>query len=373
MKKALRTLTAIAMALTLAACSSGGGDSSSQQTAASGGDAQTTETAATGDTAQTADTTDAATEEQTGSLVLYTSASTSEYELIVELFKEAYPDIDVEVVSAGTGELSARIVAEAANPKGDVLMGGGASTYLSIADQLEPYKTANADALVAEFMPEDGLYAPCYLNVNAIILNNSLMEGIDVTVDSWESLLDPALKGQIAFADPSAAGSAPEQVINMLATKSTDGTLDGGWAYVEEFVANLDGKIAAGSSDVYKGVVNGEYAVGLTNEDKVINYIQDGADVSVAYPSEGITLRTSNIAKIRGGANPYNAKLFIDFVTSKECQTQMESELCVRPARTAVPMTTPGRLETSELVSFPYPQGVDSSAIKTQFQDLITR
>ena len=44
--------------------------------------------------------------EQTKSLVLYTSASTSEYELIVKLFNEKYPDIEVEIVSAGTGELA---------------------------------------------------------------------------------------------------------------------------------------------------------------------------------------------------------------------------------------------------------------------------
>lgn len=309
----------------------------------------------------------------TKSLVLYTSASTSEYELIVGLFKKANPDIEVEIVSAGTGELSSKIVAESGNPQGDVLMGGGASTYRSIALCLEPYASSNAKDLVAEFVPEDDLYMPCYLNVNAFILNNALMKDVGVSVDSWASLLDPALKGQIAFADPSAAGSALEEVINMLAAMSTDGTLDGGWAYVEKFIDNLDGKIASGSSSVYKSVVAGEYAVGLTNEDKVINYIQQGADVSVAYAKEGITLRTSNIAMIRGGANGFNAQKFIDFVTSKECQTAMEKELCVRPARVDVPMTTKGRLATSELVSFPYPSGVKSSEIKVMFQDLVTR
>jgi iron(III) transport system substrate-binding protein len=110
----------------------------------------------------------------------------------------------------------------------------------------------------------------------------------------------------------------------------------------------------------------------MTNEDKVINYIQQGADISVAYPKEGITLRTSNIAMIKGGANGYNAQLFIDFVTSKECQTAMESDICVRPARTDVPMTTEGRLSTAELTSLPYP-AVDSGEVKTKFQDLVTK
>ena len=51
----------------------------------------------------------------------------------------------------------------------------------------------------------------------------------------------------------------------------------------------------------------------------------------------------------------------------------MEKELCVRPARVDVPMTTKGRLATSELVSFPYPSDVKSSVVKVTFQDLVTR
>jgi len=384
MKKAISVFLAAALALGLTACGGSATPSTSKAaapvaaTTASAAKAAATTAPSTKAAAASAATTAsgtkaAAAKPATKSLVLYTSASTSEYELIVAEFNKKYPDIKVEVVSAGTGELSSKIVAEAANPQGDVLMGGGESTYRGIEKTLEPYKTANVDALVKEFVPSDYLYMPCYLNVNAFIINNSLIKKTGVTVDSWESLLNPALKGQISFADPSASGSALEEVINMLAAKSTDGKIDSGWPYVEKFIANLNKKIAAGSSDVYKGVVAGEYAVGLTNEDKAINYIQQGADVSVAYPKEGITLRTSNIAIIKGGSNNANAKLFIDFVTSKDCQTAMESKIFVRPSRTDVPMTTKGRLATSELKSLPYPKDVNSGNIKTKFQDLVTK
>lgn len=308
---------------------------------------------------------------QTDSLVLYTSAGASEYELIVKLFNEKYPDINVEIVSAGTGELTSRINAEKDNPYGDVLMGGGATTFIGIADLLEPYATVNKDDLFAEFLSEDDLYTPCYINVNSIIINKTLIEKLGVTVDSWESLTDERLKGNISFASPADSSSAMETLINMLAAMSPTEDLEDGWEYVEKFLSNLDGKLAAGSSQAYLNVVEGEYAVGLTNEDKAITYMKEGADVTVAYPKEGITLRTSNIGIIKGGANEYNARLFVDFVTSKECQTAMESELNVRPARKDVPMTTEGRVETAELVSIPYPT-VKSSEIKTKFQDVWT-
>ena len=84
---------------------------------------------------------------KTDTLVLYTSAGASEYEFIVSLFNEKYPEINVEIVSAGTGELASRITAEKENPYGDVLMGGGATSYLGIADMLEPYASENKSKL----------------------------------------------------------------------------------------------------------------------------------------------------------------------------------------------------------------------------------
>ena len=251
------------------------------------------------------------------------------------------------------------------------MMGGGETSFRGIADCLEPYKSTEADALFAEFMPEDNLFTPCYVNVNAIIVNKSLIAETGVEVTGWESLCDPKLKGQISYANPADSSSALEVIVNMLAAMNGTGNLEDGWAFVTRYVENLDGKFASGSSAAYKAVVAGEYPVGLCNEDKAISYMKDGADVYAVYAKEGITLRTSNIGVIKGGANQENAKLFVDFVVSKECQTAMEAGVNVRPSRKDVPMTTEGRIATSELVQIPYPV-VESADIKTKFQDVMT-
>ncbi|MBQ6234025.1 MAG: extracellular solute-binding protein [Clostridia bacterium] len=310
-------------------------------------------------------------EPDTDKLVLYTSAGASEYELIVKAFNEKYPDIKVEIVSGGTGDMAARIRAEKEAPYGDVMMGGGNTIYRSIEDCLEPYRSVEADNLFKEFMPDDDLFTPCYINVNSIIVNKTQLEKLGVTVDGWESLCDPALKGKVSFANPASAGSALEAVVNMLAAMSPTGKVEDGWDYVTRFVENLDGKFASGSSAAYKAVVEGEYPVGICNEDKTISYMKDGADVYAVYAKEGITLRSSNIALMKGGANPKNAKLFIDFVVSKECQTAMEAGVNTRPIRGDVPMTTEGRVKTEDIVQLPYPE-VDSNEVKAHFQDVVT-
>ncbi len=310
-------------------------------------------------------------EPDTDKLVLYTSAGASEYELIVNAFKEKYPNIEIEIVSGGTGDMAARIRAEKEAPYGDVMMGGGNTIYRSIEDCLVPYRSVEADNLFKEFMPDDDLFTPCYINVNSIIVNRTQLEKLGVTVDGWESLCDPALKGKVSFANPASAGSALEAVVNMLAAMSPTGNVEDGWDYVTRFVENLDGKFASGSSAAYKAVVEGEYPVGICNEDKTISYMKDGADVYAVYAKEGITLRSSNIALMKGGANPKNAKLFIDFVVSKECQTLMEAGVNTRPIRGDVPMTTEGRVKTEDIVQIAYPE-VDSNEIKSHFQDVVT-
>ena len=100
------------------------------------------------------------------------------------------------------------------------------------------------------------------------------------------------------------------------------------------------------------------------------NLTVNGGEVKCTSTADGAIWTKGNIL-IKGGANARNAKLFIDFVTSKECQTAMESEINVRPARSDVPMTTEGRVATEDLVTLPYPE-VDSADLKSRFQDILT-
>lgn len=357
----------MACALVLSACTSTTKEPEAPTTApANANDATTTD--APQDSAEPA-------LEQTNKLVFYSGAATDETERLVTAFNEKYPDIEIEIVTAGTGELQSRIVAEAANPQGDVILGGSLSIYAALSDYLQSYTSPNTADYYEAFRPTSDKWSVYNINVNSIIVNKSLCEKLGVEVTGWESLLDERLKGQIAFCDPSGSASALEQVVNMLTAMTTTDSPDGGWDFIQKFVENLDGKILTSSSAVYKGVAAGEYAVGITNENKTLTYISEGYDVGVVYAKEGITLRTSNCAIIAGGPNLYNAQLFIDFCTSQEWQSVLESEYFYRPGNAKVEMTTPGVVPTDEIVALDYPSEwveANSSTIKEKFQDIVT-
>ncbi len=312
---------------------------------------------------------------QTKSVVLYSASSTNQNEMIQRLWAEKHPDIELEIVSAGSGELQNRIVAEAANPQGDVMMGGSYAVYTALDEHLAPYVSENVKDCIPEFVSPSEKFTAIQINVNTIMVNNKMVKDLGVTVDGWESLTNPALKGNIIFADPSSASSGREHVINMLAAMNGTGTMEDGWSFVEKFIANLGGKISSSSSAVYTGVANGEYAVGITNEEKVIENIENGADVSAVYAKEGITLRNSYCAIIKGCQNEYNARLLLDFFTSKEYQQACSTELYQRSVRSDVDFTVEGIAPTKDLNAIEYPSEwveKNSDGLKEKFQDLWT-
>ena len=67
-------------------------------------------------------------EDYSGTVVVYSPHDADPLNAGVNLFMEKYPNVKVEVVAAGTGELCNRIAAESANPIADVLWGGGADS-----------------------------------------------------------------------------------------------------------------------------------------------------------------------------------------------------------------------------------------------------
>ena len=263
---------------------------------------------------------------------------------LVEEF-EKQSGVKVDVVAAGTGELLKRVESEKANPLGDIFWGGSLSTMKPKADLFEPYKSANEEHVQAAFKNEEGSMTR-FTDIPSVIMVNTDLIG-DIKVEGYEDLLNPALKGKIAMADPSKSSSSYEHLINMLYAMG-NGNPDQGWDYVEKFCKNLDGKLLSGSSAVYKGVADGEYVVGCTFEEGGAKYVADGAPVKLVYMKEGVISKPDGIYIIKNAKHMENAKKFIDFITSKEAQTLITQQLHRRSVRDDVPAPK-GLLEKSEI------------------------
>lgn len=331
MKKYLALLLALAMVFALCAC----GESAAPAATPA------PESAAPAEEAPADAPAEKAPEDYTGNLVVYSPHDADPLNAGVEMFRQAYPNINVEVIAAGTGELCQRVVAESANPQGDVLWGGGADTLAAYTDYFAPYVCANDDVIGEAYKAADDLWIGESPLPMVFIYNKTLIDEADVPT-TWEGLCDESLKGQIAFASPAKSGSAYTQLCTMLFSQPT---LDEGWALVEKFIANLDGKIQDSSGNCHKLVASGEYALGVTIEKSAVLY-NDNPDIGYVYPEKNSAV-PDGVALIKNCPNEENAKLFIDFVTSLECQTAQNADWARRPVRSD--LTPVGLCELSEL------------------------
>ena len=266
-------------------------------------------------------------------LVVYCPHPLVFIEPIVKKF-EVTTGIQTEVVAAGTGELLKRIEAESSNPLGDVMWGGTLSVLDPSKKFFEAYRSPEAGALVDEAKVADDKMTGFTLVPSVIMVNTKLIGNLKV--EGYQDLLNPALKGKIAFADPSKSSSSFEHIVNMLYAMGK-GDPEKGWGYVQDLAKNLGGKLLSGSSAVYKGVADGEYTVGLTFEEGAATYVKSKAPVKIVYMSEGVISKADGTAIIKGAKNLENAKKFIDFVSSKETQTMIAADLNRRSVRKDVP------------------------------------
>jgi len=263
-------------------------------------------------------------------LVVYSPHPLEFIDPIIDEF-ESETNIIVTIVSAGTGELLNRIENESNDSKGDVLWGGSLASLESKKELFEPYYSINEDAAI--FKNKEGYITRFTLVPSVIMVNKNLIG--DIEVNGYEDLLQKELKGKIAFADPALSSSSYEQLITQL-WAFKDGSVWDSFTYVEKLITNLDGNLLTRSRDVYTGVVDGEFIVGLTFEDPAAKYVQNGAPIEIIYPIEGTIVRPDGVSIISGAKHTDYAKSFIDFVTSYEIQRFIALELNRRSIRSDV-------------------------------------
>ena len=118
---------------------------------------------------------------------------------------------------------------------------------------------------------------------------------------------------------------------------------DEAWDYVEQLVAQLDGKVIGGSTQVAQDTANGEFYVALTYEPLSVNFEKAGSPVEIVYPSEGAVFLPAGSQIIKNANNLEQAKAFLDFITSEQGQEIIANDTSGRPLRDGVnsPYLTP--------------------------------
>ena len=246
---------------------------------------------------------------QSGRLSIWSAASEEEAQALVEQFRVLHPNISVDIIRAGSGELLTRLMAESPKPSGDILLGIAKESLDQVYDLLVNYKAQYHDDIPENL--RDTAEVPKYygfsMPLQTFMVNTNLLDPEDYPL-SWADLADEKYRGEIILANPALSGSAYAQLYMMYDIYGFDFAVD---------VAK-NAVFTASSTMVPESVARGEYAIGVTGEGNIAQHILDGSPVIAIYPQEGTGARFDGSGILLGGPNLENAKLFMDFLTSED-------------------------------------------------------
>src|SRR6185369_8214097 len=180
----------------------------------------------------------AAADKQT--LLVYTALETDQLKAYKEGFEKAYPDITIKWVRDSTGVITAKLLAEKANPQADVVMGVAESSLqiLNAEKMLASYEPKGFKDLNAKY--SDTAKPPSWVGMDvwgSTICFNTVeaqKRGLPKP-ESWKDLAKPIYKGQITMPNPASSGTG---YFDVTAWLQLFGEKDG-WKYMDALHENI--------------------------------------------------------------------------------------------------------------------------------------
>ena len=232
-------------------------------------------------------------------LLVYTALETDQIKAYEEAFKKANPDIDLKWVRDSTGVITAKLLAEKANPQADLVVGTSASSLAVFANEgmLLPYAPKGLDKISAQYRdpknPPDWVgmdvygAAICFNTVEAAKLNLPKPE-------TWQDLAKPVYKGRIVMPNPASSGTGYLDVAGWIQMWGDQKA----WTYMDALHANIAQYTHSGSKPCRQAGA-GEFPIGVSFEYRAVTTKKSGAPIDIIFPTEGLgwDLEASGIMK----------------------------------------------------------------------------
>src|SRR6185312_11433403 len=251
-----------------------------------------------------------------GAVTFYTAMDLAFAERLGRVFEEKFAGIKVRVERSGAERVFQRIGQE----------------YQSNIHAVDVVNTADQSHVIfwkrqgwlAAYLPEEVVkyYGKQYYDpegfelvtrvlVSPFGINTKLVKMEDAP-KSFADLLDPKWKGKMVKAHPAYSGTIMNATFQI--------ARDLGWSYLEKLAKQSILQVQS-ATDTPKRIALGERAVMIDGAGYlVIRNKEAGQPVDVIYPEEGTPLATSPSVLMKAAPNPNAAKLFHNWMHSREGQ-----------------------------------------------------
>ena len=255
-------------------------------------------------------------------LTVYTAVEAEDLKKYAARFNEDHPDIEIQWIRDSTGVITAKLLAEKANPQADVVMGVAASSLALLDNQgmLVPFAPLNLDAIMSQY--RDKKNPPAWFGMDvwgATICFNTIeaqKRGIPKP-ETWKDLTKPIYKGQIVMPNPASSGTGYFDVTAWLTLFGDDNGKGGGWKFMDGLDENIGQYTHSGSKPCNMAAA-GEYVVGISFEYRANANKAKGAPIDLVFPKEGLGWDLEAFAIHKGTKNLEAAQKLANWAASKD-------------------------------------------------------
>ncbi|MGL4994700.1 MAG: putative 2-aminoethylphosphonate ABC transporter substrate-binding protein [Deefgea sp.] len=262
-------------------------------------------------------------------LTVYTALEADQLKAYQAKFEEENPGIKLKWVRDSTGIITAKLLAEKANPQADVVMGLAASSLLVFEKEgmLQAYAPKGVEKLSKQYV--DDSTPPTWVGMNvwgATVCFNTV-EAAKLGLkkpETWKDLTKPEFKGKIVMPNPASSGTGYFDVTGWLQMM---GEKDG-WAFMDQLHNNIAQYTHSGSKPC-KQVAAGEFPVGISFEYRAAKLKAEGAPIDLVFPKEGLGWDLEATAIMKGTKNLDAAKKLADWSASKSANELYEKNFAI--------------------------------------------
>lgn len=249
-------------------------------------------------------------------ITVYTAIESDLISNYIKAFNNEYPEIKVNVISGGTGDMIAKLIAEQQNPQADVIWSTSDIQILDDYNLLKGYNPQKLERVPLIFRDVENKEAH-WVGVSAwmIALEENTIEyektGLPLVVD-YQGLLNKKLKGNVIMANPSSSGTGylvVKTFFNVFGEEKA-------WEYMDKLHKNIGVYTASGNAPT-QIIARGERTIGFVPAYQGIKLQEKGElPVKIIFPKEGIGWELESSALINKKEIKPEAKIFLDWILS---------------------------------------------------------
>lgn len=266
-------------------------------------------------------------------LTIYFSPTIDQMTPVLDAFKAKYPDIEVKTYRGVSEEMAATMDLEvkSGNPQFDVVfMSNGPVINLQDKYQcFQKFTPEGQENFQKELLDPEGELMPIGTGFYTIIYNKNLVSEADKPT-SFKDLTNPKWNHAVVMADPTSSSSVYTFI--WMITQYLD-QAEYGWDYFKKLQA-LDVSYVSSHGTLGETVAIGERKIGVQVMATAGSSLKKGDPIGIVYPKEGLPSEVNVLAIRKETPNDEAAKLFANFIASKEGQILVGENCGWVPVRT---------------------------------------